>query len=119
MFKSHLSPARDVMTGKRSRLEIYLDVLEEINRGVNRPTNIMYRCNLSWRPLKEILRSLMEKGLIKEIKQDNHRCYILTERGRNVLFSLKKLMYIFYSPRGKEHMSNLAPSIPMQYYRSV
>ncbi|RJS83150.1 hypothetical protein CW706_06280 [Candidatus Bathyarchaeota archaeon] len=108
------------MTGKRSRLEIYFDVLEKINRGVSRPTNIMYRCNLSWRPLQEILRFLMERDLIKEIRQNNHKCYVLTEKGRNVLSGLEKIMYTFYPPRREEqYMSNLAPLIPMQCYHSV
>ena len=74
-----------VMISKRSRLEMYLDVLEKIRDGIQKPTNIMYKCNLSWIPMKEILGSLVEKDLIKEVETKNRRTYDITERGRNLL----------------------------------
>lgn len=73
------------MIGKRSRLEMYLDVLEKVNEGIKKPTNIMYKCNLSWIPMKEILDSLIEKDLVKEVVKKNRRTYDITERGRNLL----------------------------------
>ena len=33
---------------RRSRLEIFFDVLAIIARGVSKPTRIMYKTNLSW-----------------------------------------------------------------------
>ena len=45
--------------GRRSRLEIYIDILECMQRGVESPTNIMYKANLSWIPLQEYLCSLL------------------------------------------------------------
>jgi len=83
------------MTVKRSRLEMCLDVLEKINQGVIKPTNIMYRCNLSWRPLQEILGSLIERGLIEEIEEYNRKYYMITKKGREVLVYLKKLIQMF------------------------
>jgi predicted transcriptional regulator len=73
------------MIGKRSRLEMYLDVLDKVNEGIKKPTNIMYKCNLSWIPMKEILDSLIEKDLVKEVVKKNRRTYDITERGRNLL----------------------------------
>jgi predicted transcriptional regulator len=35
------------MTNRRSKLEIYMGILEEINSGVIIPTRIMYGANLS------------------------------------------------------------------------
>jgi predicted transcriptional regulator len=84
------------MTGKRSRLEMYLDVLEKINQGVSKPTNIMYKCNLSWRPLKEILRSLIEKGLVEETKRDNHKHYRITKKGKEILIYLGTLIQMLH-----------------------
>ena len=105
--------------GRRARIDVLIEILTEALNGISK-TKIMYRCNLSWRPLQEILRFLMERDLIKEIRQNNHKCYVLTEKGRNVLSSLEKIMYTFYPPRKKEqYMSNLAPLIPMQYHHSV
>jgi len=90
------------MTGKRSRLEMYLDVLEKISQGVSKPTNIMYKCNLSWRPLQEILRSLAEKELIEEIELDNRRYYKATEKGERTLIYLRKVIHMLHPARSKE-----------------
>ncbi|MCS7119864.1 MAG: winged helix-turn-helix domain-containing protein [Nitrososphaerota archaeon] len=76
---------------KRSKLEMYLDVLEVISSGVNKPTNIMYRCNLSWIPLKEILQSMVGRGLIREIRMGNKRIYEVTERGLDLLKYFKNV----------------------------
>jgi len=78
------------MTRKRSRLEIYLHVLKTIRLGINKPTNIMYKCNLSWIPLKEILNSLINQDLIMMIEKENRRTYGITEKGRNVLRYFEK-----------------------------
>ena len=80
------------MTEKRSRLEIYLDVLEVISKGCHKPTRIMYSSNLSWKPLKEIFQSLLEQGLI-EIKEDGktRKRYYITPKGLRVLGYFKKL----------------------------
>jgi len=90
------------MSGKRSRLEMYLDVLEKISQGVGKPTNIMYKCNLSWRPLQEILRSLVEKELIEEIELDNRRYYKATEKGERTLIYLRKVIQMLHPARNKE-----------------
>lgn len=73
------------MTQKRSKLELYVDVLRVIKKGSHKPTRIMYRANLSWNPLTEILESLTEQGLtIREIL-GRHNSYKITSKGRNVL----------------------------------
>jgi predicted transcriptional regulator len=70
---------------KRSRLEIYLDVLKVLRKGESRPTRIMYQSNLSWKPLVQILDSLVRQEII-EVTQDNfHSVYRLTKKGVNVL----------------------------------
>ncbi|MFQ6095006.1 MAG: DUF4364 family protein [Candidatus Bathyarchaeia archaeon] len=73
------------MTGKRSRLQIYLEVLKTIKKGVSKPTNIMYKCNLSWIPLMEILNSLLKQGLINRRNEKKRKVYEITEKGLNVL----------------------------------
>jgi predicted transcriptional regulator len=69
---------------KRSRLEIYLDVLNAIKKGIDKPTRIMYRTNLSWKPLMEVLDTMMAQELIKTEKQGKHTLYEITEKGKNV-----------------------------------
>ncbi len=78
------------MTQKRSRLQIHLDVLKVINNGVQKPTHIMYKCNLSWIPLKEVLESLMAQDLIERRELKQRKIYEITEKGRNVLRYFEK-----------------------------
>lgn len=73
------------MVRKRSKMELYLEVLRAINRGVNKPTNIMYKCNLSWTNSREILNSLVEQNLVTVIENNNRRIYRITERGKKIL----------------------------------
>jgi len=73
------------MRYKRSKLEIYLEVLKAINSGTEKPTRIMYKTNLSWRPLMNILESLQNQGIIAENKKGNHTFYEVAEKGKNAL----------------------------------
>ena len=79
------------MKQRRSRLEVHLDVLSTIRSGVRKPTRIMYGANLSWKPLKSILNSLIHQNLVMEVDPVNQKdkrtrvCYDLTKKGENVL----------------------------------
>lgn len=78
------------MTGRRSKFEIYINILEEINGGTNIPTKIMYATNLSWKPLQQILQSLLSQELIVEHRTEDgdkrtKKFYQLTDKGINVL----------------------------------
>ena len=72
-------------------MEIYLDVLRVIKEGVHKPTRIMYGANLSWKPLQQVLRSLLDQGLIIEIDVSDGgdrrttKHYEITQKGENVL----------------------------------
>ncbi len=89
------------MTRKRSRLEMYLDVLETMESGINKPTNIMYKCNLSWVPMQEILDSMIEKNLIAEVERGRKKTYEVTERGRDLLRYLQSMVDVLASRRPK------------------
>ncbi|MCW4049802.1 MAG: winged helix-turn-helix domain-containing protein [Candidatus Bathyarchaeota archaeon] len=52
---------------RRSRLEILLDVLNAIKNGTEKPTRIMYECNLSWKLLNDALSSLVSQDLVEEV----------------------------------------------------
>ncbi|MCW4051242.1 MAG: hypothetical protein NWE89_16075 [Candidatus Bathyarchaeota archaeon] len=78
------------MSSRRSRFEIYVDVLTEVMEGSQKPTQIMYGANLSWRPLKDILKSLLNQGLLMEVEEQlkDKRTkvrYDLTQKGVNVV----------------------------------
>jgi len=81
---------RTMMSSRRSKFEIYIDILNEIKSGTVIPTRIMYGANLSWKPLKQILKNFISNGLIVEQSSDDgdkrrRRAYALTEKGDNVL----------------------------------
>jgi len=87
------------MTKKRSRLEMYLNVLETVDSGIDKPTNIMYRCNLSWVPMQEILALLIEKDLIREVEGGSKKTYEITERGRDLLRYLGNVVDVLATQR--------------------
>ena len=43
----------------------------------------MYRTNLSWKPLMQILDAMMEQGLIASEDMGRHITYKITEKGVN------------------------------------
>jgi len=94
------------MSSRRSRFEIYVDVLTEIMNGAKKPTKIMYGANLSYKPLKRILQSLLDQGLIEEeegrIRDKRTKVkYILTSKGLNVVkyYSKAKDLVEISNPR--------------------
>ncbi|MDQ1279266.1 MAG: 45 protein [Thermoproteota archaeon] len=79
---------------RRSRLEMYYDILMVIEKGVEEPTRIMYKTNLSWEVLQDLFDTLIEGGFIKEEVKINSgkNIYRVTEKGRNSLsYYLKSL----------------------------
>ena len=87
---------RGKLKHRRSKLEVYLDVLWTIKNGTRKPTRIMYESNLSWKPLQRTLNSLMAQELIHEYEPKKLRdkrtstCYELTQKGENVLQYFKR-----------------------------
>ena len=77
------------MSSRRSKFQLSVEVLECIRQGEEKPTRIMYSCNLSWKSLKEILDNLNEQGLLEENsvpgKKRSKRNYEITSKGENVL----------------------------------
>lgn len=86
---------------RRSKLEIYLDVLWAIKKGTRKPTRIMYEANLSWKPLQKILQSMISQDLILEIdvraEKDRRTStvYEITQKGENI---------VKYFNKGKDYL---------------
>jgi predicted transcriptional regulator len=70
---------------RRSRLEIFFDVLTVIARGVSKPTRIMYKTNLSWTSMHDIFETLLQSGFILEEDVGRLKRYSITEKGQNAL----------------------------------
>lgn len=81
------------METRRSKLEIYLEVLKIIKGGTDKPTRIMYQANISWQPLMKILSSMVSQDLVEEIdmtsgrRRDKRtsRIYVITMKGEQVI----------------------------------
>lgn len=79
------------MKSRRSKLEIYLDVLNVIKEGTIKPTRIMYGANLSWKLLQNILSSLVDQNLIVEVDTSKSKdkrtntIYEITTKGESVI----------------------------------
>ena len=71
---------------RRSRLEMYFNILEIVGRGISKPTRIMYKSNLSWQTLQETFKTLINGGFIREELEKNTKRYYITERGRRAIF---------------------------------
>ena len=70
---------------RRSRLEIYFNILDTINRGVTKPTQIMYKTNLTWTVLQEMFDTLLKNNFIREELEKGKERYYVTEKGLNAL----------------------------------
>jgi predicted transcriptional regulator len=80
------------VAGRRSELEIKMDVLRIIGSGIDRPTQVMYKANLSWIALQSTLKSLLERGFLREEELGNRKRYELTQRGFDILSSFQKVL---------------------------
>jgi predicted transcriptional regulator len=70
---------------RRSRLEVFLDIIKTAARSEIRRTHIMHRANLSWIVLKDALRTLEEKGILKSEIRGKEIYISLTHEGYRVL----------------------------------
>ncbi len=71
------------MSKKRDKLQIIYDILSVIKgkNGKIKPTNILYKSNLSNQMFQEYVNELMQKGFILEKKAKNSKTYSLTQKG--------------------------------------
>ena len=74
------------MGSKRSRLQISIEVLTAISHGEQKPTRLMYACNLSYNSTKATLDTLVRRDFVDEIDIDKkQKRYCITVKGRDVL----------------------------------
>jgi predicted transcriptional regulator len=79
------------MKGRRSKLEIYIDVLKVIKEGAVKPTRIMYGSNLAWNIVNKVLTDMASQDLITEHDvsesrdKRTKRMYEVTSKGIGVI----------------------------------
>ena len=77
---------------RRSQLEIRMDMLAAVKVGSDKPTQIMYRANLSWNVLQAQLRSFLESGMLAVEEYGSRRRYLITPKGTEMVESYQKVV---------------------------
>jgi predicted transcriptional regulator len=91
---------------RRSHLEIRMDILACLRAGIDKPTQVMYKANLSWTALKDHVEALKGSGLLAAVEHGNRTRYALSEKGASVLAAYRKLV---------EDISTLTEKKSVQY----
>ncbi len=84
--------ARPVPEGRRSLLQIKVDILKAVESGYGKPTQIMYRANLSWNVLQAQLKSFVESGMLRIEQYGSRRRYLITPKGSDMVESYEKIV---------------------------
>ncbi len=79
-------------SSRRSELEVKMDILRVTTEGSNKPTQIMYKANLSWVALLAHLQSLTALGFLREVEYASRRVYEITPRGLELLQSYRSVV---------------------------
>ena len=79
-----------LVRGRRGRIEIMMDILDEASRGVNK-TRIVYGANLNFKMVGRYLPLLMKRGLIVRLDGESGDVYGITERGREILKNYRRV----------------------------
>ena len=78
--------------GRRSILQIRVDILRVAAQGYGKPTQIMYKANLSWNVLQDQLKSFLETGMLKVEVYGSRRRYLITPKGAEMVRSYQKVV---------------------------
>jgi predicted transcriptional regulator len=78
--------------GRRSLLQIKVDILKVVAEGYGKPTQIMYKANLSWNVLQAQLSSFTESGLLDVVEYGNRRRYVISKEGVDMIQSYQKVV---------------------------
>ncbi len=70
---------------RRSRVELYIDILQAIANGQESPARIVYAANLSYDRVVKCLDFLEEQNLIKRSSDTKKRRYKVVSKGMDVL----------------------------------
>ena len=73
------------MSNRRSKFELYREILSQVKNGNYMMTKLMYGSNLSWNSFNQYFEPLVSQGLIRSIRMDENNGsrvkYFITEKG--------------------------------------
>ena len=84
--------AKGIPEGRRSLLQIKVDILRVVAAGYGKPTQIMYKANLSWNVLQAQLKSFLESEMIEVEAYGSRRRYLITPKGIDMINSYQKVV---------------------------
>ena len=88
----HQPVSKSFSEGRRSILQIRVDILKVVAEGYGKPTQVMYRANLSWNVLQAQLKSFIETEMLIVEEYGSRRRYIITPKGAEMLKSYQKVV---------------------------
>jgi len=88
-----IKPEESISNSHRGNFDIIADILDASHSGAGK-TNLMYRCNLSFKQLKGYSRFLLGNGLLRlngQARENETVMFEVTEKGREFLKAYKGL----------------------------
>jgi predicted transcriptional regulator len=77
------------MSLRRSKFEIYRELLTQTHNGNCQPTRMMYSTNLSWPAFNQVKETLISQGLLSEVEGSGDKRsrtrYRVTDKGKKFL----------------------------------
>jgi len=96
--------------GKRSKLEIYLDILRVVANEISEPATIMYAAKIPDKLLNEMLEKLEGWGLIEKKTARNRLRVLITPKGVRVLSKLDSASTKPATTHPEQKSSSLLPN---------
>ena len=81
-----------VPEGRRSLLQIRVDILRVVMQGYGKPTQIMYKANLSWNVLQSQLKAFLETEMLTVEEYGSRRRYAITQKGIEMVKSYERVV---------------------------
>ena len=79
-------------SSRRSLLQIRMEILKVVMNGSGKPTQIMYKANLSWTVLQSQLKAFIGSGLLNVVDYGSRRRYEITTRGIDMVKSYERVI---------------------------
>ena len=83
---------QELSEGRRSLLQIRVDILRVVMQGYGKPTQIMYRASLSWNVLQSQLKSFIETGMLEVEEYGSRRKYNITAKGAEMVGTYQRVV---------------------------
>lgn len=74
----------------RSKLEIVMEILYHLSRGVSKLSHLLLKCNMAHTQIQPYLDYLLSKSLVR-VEQDGRRLYFISPEGLKALKTYREM----------------------------